>query len=123
MDVSSAQCGAHAEEYAAAIISTMPPFSLFSQEAQQAEQQLILEARKGEFAMFILALRRSGQEFKRGEAHDPAKLDSEVLYTSDLVKYLRFGDNSPSEMVYCSRILPNLTGLRETGELGSSDGI
>ncbi|KAJ7261600.1 hypothetical protein C8J57DRAFT_1634681 [Mycena rebaudengoi] len=47
MDFSGAQRGAHAEEYADAIISTMPLFAALSPEAQQAERrQLVLEAQK-----------------------------------------------------------------------------
>ncbi|KAJ7191825.1 hypothetical protein B0H12DRAFT_1082759 [Mycena haematopus] len=47
MDFSGAQRGAHADEYADAIISTMPHFAQLSKEAQDAEHRhLIIEAEK-----------------------------------------------------------------------------
>ncbi|KAJ7607646.1 hypothetical protein DFH06DRAFT_1379863 [Mycena polygramma] len=50
MDFSGAQRGAHAEEYAEAVISTMPHFSQLSKEAQDTERrQLIIEAEQAEF--------------------------------------------------------------------------
>lgn len=49
MDFSGAQRGAHAEEYADAVISTMPHFSQLSPEAQDAERRaLIREAEEAE---------------------------------------------------------------------------
>jgi hypothetical protein len=51
MDFSGAQRGAHAEEYADAIIGTMPGFSFLSFPAQEAERRhLVLEAQQAEVA-------------------------------------------------------------------------
>ncbi|KAJ7768047.1 hypothetical protein B0H14DRAFT_3895019 [Mycena olivaceomarginata] len=62
MDFSGAQRGAHAEAYADAIISTMPHFSLLSQEAQDAERhQLVLEAEKGELGCHVHFWRSADQ--------------------------------------------------------------
>jgi hypothetical protein len=61
------------------------------------------------------------------DAHNHAKSDSEVLYIHfQVVIYLHFGDNSLSEMVYCSVLCLTESNLEKQTNLAvvmASDGI
>lgn len=94
MDFSSAQRAAHAEEYADAVITTMPSFSMLDKEAQDLQRKKLVEEAQATQVGCETHFWRSGIRVKKNGALVPPEL---VHIFDNRVRQLLSRDTTPEQ--------------------------